>query len=186
LRVASSTMGQPRKDGRKRLAVMAVALTVATASGCGSTGGNRPLDSVTVTSSQFRDGAPLPREYACDGGGNPPLRWSNIPSTAKSIALVADTSSPDGSEVHWVVFNIDHRTTVLIENGVPQGARQGRVTSGKVGYDPPCRDGDSYRFSVYALDTRLDLEEGASLTETLPAIANHTIARGRITATGIE
>lgn len=185
MRVASSTMGQGRKAGRKGLAVMLVTVGVV-ASGCGTAGADRPLDSVTVTSSQFRDGAPLPREYACGSGNNPPLRWSNIPSTAKSIALVADTSSPKGSAVHWVVFNIDHRTTVLIENGVPQGARQGRGTGGKVGYDPPCRDGDSYRFSVYALDTRLDLKEGAGLTETLPAIANHTIARGRITATGIE
>lgn len=163
-----------------------MAVGVAIASGCGTVGGDRPLDSVTVTSSQFRDGAPLPREYACESGSNPPLRWSNIPSTAKSIALVVDTSSPRGSAVHWVVFNIDFRTTVLIESGVPQGARQGRVTSGKVGYDPPCRSGDNYRFSVYALDTRLDLQEGAHLTETLPAIANHTIARGRITATDIE
>lgn len=163
-----------------------VAAVAAVASGCGNVGGDRPLDSVTVTSSQFRDGAPLPREYACQSGANPPLRWSNIPSTAKSIALVVDSSSPEGSAVHWVVFNIDYRTTVLIESGVPQGAVQGRGTGGKVGYDPPCRNGDNYRFSVYALDTRLDLQEGAHLTETLPAIANHTIARGRITATDIE
>jgi Raf kinase inhibitor-like YbhB/YbcL family protein len=179
-------MGQPRWAGRVRSAVVSVAIVATAASGCATSGGNRPVDSVTVSSSQFRDGAPLPKEYACGGVGNPPLRWSNIPSTAKSIALVVDSSSPNGSAVHWVVYNIDFRTTVLIESGVPQGARQGRVTSGKVGYDPPCQDGVSYRFSVYALDSRLDLQEGAYLTETLPAIANHTIARGRITATGIE
>ncbi len=179
-------MGQPRLAGRARLAVVSVTIGVTAVSGCGTVGSDRPLDSVTVSSSQFRDGAALPKEYACGGVGNPPLRWSNIPTTAKSIALVVDAGSSNGSAVHWVVFNIDFRTTVLVESGVPQGARQGRVTSGKAEYDPPCRDGDSYRFSVYALDSRLDLEEGANLTETLPAIANHTIARGRLTATGIE
>lgn len=181
-------MGQPRRTARVR-PVALVALT-AVLSGCGLIGDGasaaQPLDSVNVSSRAFKDGAPLPKEYACHGADNPPLRWSGIPRTAKSIALVVDGTSADRAEVHWVVFNIDPRTTELVEGRVPPGARQGRTTSGKIGYEPPCRPQDNYRFSVYALRTRLDLPDGASLTETLPSIASNTVARGRITATRIE
>ncbi|HEY9524242.1 MAG TPA: YbhB/YbcL family Raf kinase inhibitor-like protein [Thermopolyspora sp.] len=168
-----------------RSAALIVA-AVAALSGCGATVADRPLDSINVSSPRLRDGNPLPKKYACHGVGNPPLRWSNVPSTAKSLALVVDTNSPESSGVQWVVFNIDPLTTELIESGVPQGALQGRVTSGKVGYEGPCQTDDSYRFSVYALDSELDLPEGAPLSQTLKNIAHDTIARGRLTTKHIE
>jgi Raf kinase inhibitor-like YbhB/YbcL family protein len=178
-------MGQPRKYGLVRpVAVLAAGVTALC--GCGPAAAERPLDSINVSSPRLRDGAPLPEKYACHGVGNPPLRWSNVPSTAKSIALVVDTNSPDDSGVQWVVFDIDPLTTELIESGVPQGARQGQATNGKVGYQAPCSSGDSYRFSVYALDTKLNLPEGAPLSQTLKSIARGTIARGRLTAKHIE
>jgi hypothetical protein len=178
-------MGQPRKYGRVR--PVAIIAAVAVLSGCSGTLANRSLDSLNVASPRLREGRPLPKQYACQGVGNPPLRWSNIPAAAKSIALVVDdNSSQDGAAVHWVVFDIDPRTTELIESGVPQGARQGRVTSGKVGYEAPCRADDSYRFSVYALSSKLGLPEGAPLSRTLESIANETIARGRLTTKHIE
>ncbi|GAA0430792.1 hypothetical protein Acor_05150 [Acrocarpospora corrugata] len=152
-------------------------------------GGGSPanLDVISVSSPQFRDGDPLPYGYSCNGlVGNPPLRWSGT-SGAKSVALVVDDNdSNNGAEVHWVVFNIDPDTTELGENTVPRGSRQGTTTSGKVGYVPPCRPADSYRFTVYALDAKLDLPAGAPLSETLERIAAHTIARGRLTATNIQ
>lgn len=158
-------------------------------SGCGILGGGslRNLDVISVSSPRFRDGAPLPQDYSCKGGqGNPPLRWSGT-AGAKSVALVVDDSNPrTGAEVHWVVFNIDPDTTELAENDVPRGAKQGRTTSGKVGYTPPCEPEGSYRFTVYALDSHLDLKSGAPLSETLGKIADHTIARGRLTASRIE
>jgi Raf kinase inhibitor-like YbhB/YbcL family protein len=179
-------MGQPRKHGRVR-PVAITAAAVAVLSGCSGTLTNRQLDSVNVSSPRLREERPLPKQYACDGVGNPPLRWSNIPANTKSIALVVDdNNSQEGAAVQWVVFDIDPRTTELIESGVPQGARQGRVTSGKVGYQAPCRTDDSYRFSVYALDSKLGLPEGAPLSQTLESIANGTIARGRLTTRHIE
>lgn len=181
-------MGSPRKSAVARAAVTVTALTLA-ASGCGILGGGSPrnLDVISVSSPQFRDGAPLPHDYSCKGGqGNPPLRWSGT-SGAKSVALVVDdNSSRSGPEVHWVVFDIDPATTELGVGDVPRDARQGRTTSGKVGYSPPCRTDGSYRFTVYALDAKLDLEQGAALAKTLEGIASHTIARGRLTADTIE
>jgi Raf kinase inhibitor-like YbhB/YbcL family protein len=181
-------MGSPNKSARawRAAVVMAVAFT---ASGCGILGGGSPrnLDVISVSSPRFRDGAPLPHGYSCSGGmGNPPLRWSGT-SGAKSVALVVDDNNPrSGSEVHWVVFNIDPDTTELGENDVPRDALQGKTTYGKVGYAPPCHTDGSYRFTIYALDAKLDLQQGAPLSETLERIADHTIARGRLTAANIE
>lgn len=167
-------------------AVAAVTLFV---SGCGflGTASPRNLDVISVSSPRFRDGGPLPREYSCKGNlGNPPLRWSGTVG-AKSVALVVDDSNPrTGAEVHWVVFNIDPNTTEIGEDDVPRGALQGKTTSGKVGYAPPCDPEGTYRFTVYALDAKLDLSQGAELPDTLREIAAHTIARGRLTAATIE
>ncbi len=170
-------------------------MVVAASAGCGIVGGGSPtdrsLDGLSVSSPRFRDEAPLPAEYTCTGqSGNPPLRWSGVPQKqTKSIALVVDANNAQGAaEVHWVLFNIDPLTTELAQSSVPRGAGalQGLTSSGKVGYSPPCRPDDTYRFSVYALDSKLDLKEGAGLLKTLETIAQHTIARGRLSAAHIE
>jgi Raf kinase inhibitor-like YbhB/YbcL family protein len=184
------------RDGRMgrsgRIAVVAAIIATA-AAGCGIVGGGSPversLDGLSVSSPRFRDAAPLPADYTCTGKvGNPPLRWSGVPQKqTRSIALVVDANNAQGAaEVHWVLFDIDPLTTELAQNSVPRGALQGMTSSGKVGYSPPCRPDDTYRFSVYALDSKLYLKEGANLRETLERIAQHTIARGRLSAAHIE
>jgi phosphatidylethanolamine-binding protein (PEBP) family uncharacterized protein len=53
-----------------------------------------------------------------------------------------------------------------------------------VGYDPPCPADQShtYRFTVYALGSRLRLQAGANVKLAWSAIAQAAIARGRLTA----
>ncbi|MCW2881364.1 MAG: hypothetical protein JWQ95_5464 [Sphaerisporangium sp.] len=192
-------MGQPRKSvragrtGRSGHVAVVAALLAATSTGCGIMGVGSPtdrsLDGLSVSSPRFRDGAPLPADYSCTGKvGNPPLRWSGVPQKqTKSIALVVDANNAQGAaEVHWVLFNIDPLTTELAQNSVPRGALQGITSAGKVGYTPPCRPDDTYRFSVYALNATLDLKGGATLRKTLEKIAEHTIDRGRLSAPHIE
>jgi Raf kinase inhibitor-like YbhB/YbcL family protein len=150
--------------GRSGRTAVAVAIVAVASAGCGIVGDgsatDRPLDGLSVSSRGFRDEAPLPADYTCTGkGGNPPLQWSGMPQKqTKSIAQVVDANNEQGAaEVHWVVFNIDPLTTELAQNSVPRGALQGKTSSGKVGYSPPCRPNETYRFSVYALDSKLDL-----------------------------
>ncbi|MFC7381294.1 YbhB/YbcL family Raf kinase inhibitor-like protein [Sphaerisporangium rhizosphaerae] len=178
--------------GHRRIAV-AAATAVALSAGCGIVGGGSPtensLDGLSVSSPRFRDQAPLPSEFSCTGqSGNPPLRWSGVPQKqTRSIALVVDATNAQGAvEAHWVLFNVDSLTTELAPNSVPKGALQGLSSNGKVGYAPPCRPEDTYRFSVYALNAELALKNGAGLRETLEQIAQHTIARGRLSAAHIE
>ncbi|MEV6983409.1 YbhB/YbcL family Raf kinase inhibitor-like protein [Sphaerisporangium sp. NPDC051017] len=173
--------------------MLVIAAIVAAASGCGIVGGGSPtdgsLDGLSVSSPRIRDGAPLPADYSCAGKvGKPPLRWSGvIQKQTKSIALVVDANNAQGTaEVHWVVYNIDPLTTELAPNSVPRGAVEGMTSSGKPGYSPPCRRDDIYRFSVYALDEKLDPKKATGLRETLELIAQHTISRGRLSASHIE
>ncbi|MGW4470605.1 YbhB/YbcL family Raf kinase inhibitor-like protein [Nonomuraea sp. NPDC004354] len=187
-------MGQANTSTRvRRVTVlgMVAALTLGV-SGCGILNGPaREIREINVSSSRLRDRTPLPSEYSCHGTRkSPPLRWSSdVLSRAKSIAIVVDETTSPSPAVHWVVYNIDPRTTELGEDAasdLPKEAAQAAVTSTKVGYEPPCEKTGSYRFSVYALSGRLQDPVGASLPEILKMIADHTIARGRLTAVHIE
>jgi Raf kinase inhibitor-like YbhB/YbcL family protein len=170
---------------------MAAAFVIVS-SGCGMLGSTASaeqlqLELIGVSSPRVSDGDPLPSDYSCKGSaGNPPLRWSRVPDATKSVAIVTDSNGRTGGEVNWVVFDIDPRTNELAEGSVPVGAVEGRTTSGKVGYSPPCDAQENYRFTVYALKGRLNLKKGESLDKTLKGIAAKTIAWGRLTAARIE
>jgi Raf kinase inhibitor-like YbhB/YbcL family protein len=170
---------------------MAAAFVVAS-SGCGMLGSTASaeqlqLELISVSSPRVSDGDPLPTDYSCKGSiGNPPLRWSRVPDATKSVAIVTDSNGLTSGEVNWVVFDIDPRTNELAEGSVPVGAVEGRTTSGKVGYSPPCDAQENYRFTVYALKGKLNLKKGDSLDVTLKGIAAKTIAWGRLTTAHIE
>ena len=144
----------------------------------------------TVTSPVFRDGRELPTRYACKSypggaGTTPPLRWSGTPAGTRSFAIVVD--DPDaatGAYVHWVIGGIDGTVHELVEGAQLSKTVEGLNTSEKVGYAPPCPprgEQHRYRFTIYALDTEVPFRSGAPLKESLGAIAEHTVGRGRIT-----
>lgn len=87
----------------------------------------------TLASPAFKPNAPIPKQYTCDGAGTPiPLRWSGVPRKAKELVLVMrDPDAPGTPFVHWAVAGIKpHATT-------PTGVN-GRNSTGKTGYTPPC------------------------------------------------
>ncbi|MFI6904962.1 YbhB/YbcL family Raf kinase inhibitor-like protein [Nonomuraea sp. NPDC050394] len=180
----------------RRAVVLAAAVALALASsGCALLPGRsmaKDIGQLNVTSPELREGKPLPREYSCKGNqGSPPLRWSGEPLPgAKSIAIVLDTHTGTNPAVNWVVYNIPPDWTELGPNATEalpdDDTGQAKVTSGKEGYEPPCDDKATYRFSVYALDEPVTVEGGASLPKVLKNIADRTIARGRLTVVHIE
>nr|SBO99228.1 hypothetical protein BN4615_P8744 [Nonomuraea gerenzanensis] len=165
-------------------------------SGCSSLGfigrsQAQDIAEINVASPELRESKPLPSEYSCKGDqGSPPLRWSSQPlSKAKSIAIVVDSHTKPRSAVHWVLYDIPATTTELGPNAAedpPEGTGQARVTSGKVGYEPPCEPTGSYRFTVYTLSGKVGLPAGSPLPAVLKKIAEQTIARGRLTAVNIQ
>jgi hypothetical protein len=167
--------------------VVAAAAFAVPLAGCGlfSSGVTVTSPSVmTVSESAFTHDV-LPSRFTCAGkqAATPPLTWAGAPAGTKSIALVFDDAdAPITPYVYWVAFDIGPGTSALLEGQLPPNARQAKGTAGRERYDPPCpgSGGHGYRFTVYALNTVLNLPNGTSLESAWQAIAAATIGRGRL------
>lgn len=146
-----------------------------------------------LTSPDFTEGAVIPKQYTGDGRDvSPPLRWSGAPEATRSFALVCDDpDAPRGTWVHWVLFNVPADQQELAE-AVPAtatlagGAKQGKNDFGKLGYGgpaPPRGKPHRYLFKLYALDTSLDLKEGATKQDVERAMKGHLLEEVRLMGT---
>jgi len=147
-----------------------------------------------LTSAAFKDGAPIPGKYTCDGGDvSPPLTWSGAPAGTRSVALIADDpDAPGGTWVHWVLYNLPVEVSELPENIAKVesldlgGARQGRNDFRRPGYGGPCPPpGPAHRyfFKLYALDTRLELKAGAQKKDVEAAMEGHVLGSAQLMGT---
>lgn len=156
--------------------------------GCGVFGGDLTISEpsvMTVSSGAFEQNV-MPQRYTCANPKalSPPLGWAGAPPGTKSIALVVDDSNaPITPYIYWIVFDIKPATSDIQEGSLPPGARQARNSAGRTAYDPPCPGpgGHKYRFTVYALNSVLNLPTGTSLLSAWTAIAAATIGRGHDT-----
>lgn len=134
---------------------------------------------LTITSPAFAHEDMIPTKYTCDGEDiNPPLYIDGVQEGAKSFVLIMDDpDAPMGTWVHWVVWNIDPGTRSIDENSVPQGAKLGMNDFNRLQYGGPCPPSGVHRyfFKLYALNTRLDLAEGASKEELEQAMKENII-----------
>ena len=170
---------------------VAVCCSVLLLTGCGLVGGPKTVradvpNTMTVTSPDVTPRGVMGSAYTCRGAGKyPGLHWSGAPQSTKSLAVVMDdAAAPITPYIYWIVFDIGPQTTNIQAGQIPAGARQARNSKGSVGYDPPCpvNQNHAYRFTVYALGSRLRLRAGASAKSAWSAIAQAAIARGRLTA----
>jgi len=134
----------------------------------------------------------IPRQYTCDGiNVSPPLEWSGVPETAKTLAIIADDpDAPSGTWVHWVLYNLPAENIGLVENlplteSLKAGGFQGRNDFEKIGYGGPCPPSGThhYVFKIYALDSELDLKGGATKADLLKAMEGHVVLQGQLTGT---
>jgi Raf kinase inhibitor-like YbhB/YbcL family protein len=180
-----------RLAGRAASGLAAATAIAVALGGCSFLGGlsarrSVAIEAMTVTSPVFSEHVLIPRRYTCDGiGQSPPLFWTGAPQGARSFAVVIDDSlAPIDPFTYWIVFDIRPDTTELLAGQLPGSARQARNSRGTPKYDPVCPAGQShiYRFTVYALNARVNLRSGAPLRQAWMAIAAHVIAVGRFTA----
>lgn len=138
---------------------------------------------MNLSSPAFEHNSSIPPKYTCDGANiNPPLVISNVPEQTQSLVLLMDDPDvpqqlrEDGMWDHWVVFNIPPSTTIISENQEPPGVL-GKGTGGKLGYHGPCPPDRQHRyfFKLYALDTAINLPEGASKTDVEQVIKGHVL-----------
>ena len=126
----------------------------------------------------FKNEGDIPAEYTCYGKKTPiPLKISGVSEEAKSLALIVDDpDAPNGDFVHWVIWNIDPRASV-IETGAVPGATEGSTSLGKPGFVPPCPPSGihHYNFKLYSLDTILQMAKSLDKTELLRAMEGHIL-----------
>lgn len=136
-------------------------------------------NNMNISSSSFDQNGLIPAKYTCDGKNiSPQLSFSNIPENTISLALIVDDpDAPGGDWVHWLLWNIDPKTSEVKEGGVPEGAVQGLTDFGNNNYGGPCPPSGvhRYQFKLYALDTNLNLSENSKKSDLEKAIDGHII-----------
>ena len=155
---------------------------------------------ITLESPAFANGAPIPVDYTVDGRNiSPPLTWRSLPPGTKGLVVTCEdpgaaTALPF---VHWVLYNVPPTA-----QGIPEGLPLGLVKDGPLagaiqGLQGFERGGPSYRgpapprgapahryiFTVYALDTALDLQIGHNKLTLMDKIKDHIIGVGELVGT---
>ncbi|MBU7017373.1 MAG: YbhB/YbcL family Raf kinase inhibitor-like protein [Theionarchaea archaeon] len=137
-------------------------------------------EKLVISSPEFKYGGFIPSKYTCDGENiNPPLRIECIPKGTKSLVLfIEDMDSLIGVWVHSVWFNIPPSET--IENSL--SGVMGTNDFNQQSYNGPCPStlGHTYVFTVYALDTFLNLNSDAKKPDVEKAMEGHILAKGKL------
>ena len=142
--------------------------------------------SISITSPSFQAGGDIPTKFTCNGTNvSPELQISSVPNEAKSVVLIVDDpDAPRGLFTHWIVWNIDPKTTRVAENSAPTAGVQGTNDFGKRNYGGPCPPFGTHRyfFKIFALDTKLELKPSARRAELDAAMRGHVLAQGELMA----
>jgi Raf kinase inhibitor-like YbhB/YbcL family protein len=173
---------------RRFLQIGLLALALLSLEACGSASdrlSNQSLKIMKLESIVFTPNQLIPPTYTCDGKDiSPPLSWSEPPEGTNSLVLIVDDpDAPDRTFVHWVLYNLPPTIRQLPE-GLPHqpeltlGGIQGKNDFDRYGYGGPCPPSGTHRyfFKLYALDTELDLEPGATKAEVIKAMAGRILA----------
>lgn len=140
------------------------------------------IKKLIVGSTEFSNGENISERYTCDGTNvNPSITIEEIPSGAKSLAIIIDDQDAAGGVFdHWIVWNIRPKE-VILENTIP--GLEGNNSFGNAKYEGPCPPaGETHRyfFKVYALDTMLELKAGSKKKELEKAMKDHILAQGEL------
>lgn len=144
---------------------------------------------LSVRSSAFSYGEPLPISCTIDGAGEPPaLSWDGVPEHTASLILICedpDAPFPDPF-LHWLVYAIP-ATARSIATPLPETAIEGQNSTLKSGFTPaapPLGHGlHHYHFQLFALDTVSTFEPGSGRSALLEHMRDHVLAWGELVGT---
>lgn len=137
----------------------------------------------TLTSSAFREGEAIPRQFTCDGEGDtPPLAWSDAPDGTRGFALIVDDpDAPHGTFTHWLLYDIPATTTELRDQSVGKALRNDFGRSGYGGPCPPVGGGPHrYFFTLHAVDVPALTPKGGTRKALERTLQAHTLATARL------
>lgn len=148
----------------------------------------------TITSLAFAPNGKIPSLYTCEGDNiSPPLEWTGVPMTTKSLVLIVDDpDAPDPAHprmtwVHWMLYNLPPELS-----GLPAGVSVLPGTTvtgvndwGRRDYGGPCPPIGRHRyfFKLYALDRLLDHLTPGSKDQIESAMRGHVLAATEIIGT---
>jgi hypothetical protein len=149
---------------------------------------------MNLTSPAFANGGEVPAKYTCEGADvSPPLAWSGVPASAKSLALIVDDpdapdpAAPKRTWVHWVAYNIPPSAGQLAEGGreLPGGMLQGQNDWKRTAYGGPCPPTGRHRYfhKLYALDTVLPNLGPVTKDKLEAAMKPHIVAHAELVGT---
>jgi Raf kinase inhibitor-like YbhB/YbcL family protein len=134
-----------------------------------------------ISSSAFRNGEPIPRQYSRNGEDkSPPLQITDVPPNACSLALIMDDpDAPRGTFTHWILFDLDPTIAEIREDYVPESGRQGLNDWGESEYGGPRPPSGEHRyfFKLYALDKKLNLPGGSTRAKIEASMRDHVVAQ---------
>ncbi|HMQ56313.1 MAG TPA: YbhB/YbcL family Raf kinase inhibitor-like protein [Anaerolineae bacterium] len=141
--------------------------------------------SFELTSPAFKPGGRIPEKFTCDGDDiAPPLIWRDPPAKTQSFALIMDDpDAPRGTWVHWLLFNLPAGSHELPEAAaLPPGTQVGHNGWGRSLYGGPCPPSGTHRyvFTLYALDTLLNLSSSTDKSQLLRAMEPHILAEAKL------
>ena len=149
---------------------------------------------LTLTSSAFAHNEPIPRLYTCQGRDiSPPLAWSGVPATAKSLVLIVDDpDAPDPAHprmtwVHWLLYNLPADCAALPEavHALPAGTLEGINDWKRTGYGGPRPPIGRHRYfhKLYALDAVLPDLRNPDKKALEQAMRGHIVAEAQLIGT---
>lgn len=136
-----------------------------------------------VTSRSFQHLGLIPSLHSCEGEDiSPELEFKGAPEGTESYAIIVeDPDAPVGTFDHWLCWNLAKEPQKIGEGERPPV--QGINHFGEYHYRGPCPPRGKphrYFFKVFALDTRLALEEGSNKQELEAAMKGHIVAAGEM------
>ena len=145
---------------------------------------------LTVTSPAFKHMGDIPfanTQYQTNTF--PGLEWTAGPAGTQTYAVIMqDTDGAAGRGggifLHWTAFNIKATKLDAGMTDLPSGSHGPGMGRGYMGPRTPAGPKHRYHFQVFALDTTLPAEAGASIDSLTAAIKGHVLASGEIIGLG--
>ncbi len=148
---------------------------------------------LTVSSPAFQHMADIPFENTQYRTNTfPGLKWTAGPTATKSYAVImqdTDAVIRGTAILHWTMFNIAGTSLDAGMTTAPAGSTFGPNIRGAnqayMGPRTPAGPKHRYHLQVFALDTTLAPEAGASLDTLLAAMKDHVLASGELIGLGV-